>query len=99
MLPNASDRRKKGSCYGCGELGYAIKDCPKRAPVAEKKEISNVEVISEDHEFKRDVTYEINYSNINYVLHLSTLFDTGSPVSFIKEQFVNQYDTSNNHNL
>lgn len=62
--------------------------------MAEKKEISNIEIVPEDHDFRRDVTYEINYSNVNYVLCLSTLFDTGSPYSFIREQFVKHYDIS-----
>lgn len=92
-------RREKGSCYGCGECGHKIKDCQKKAPVAKKKEISNIEVISKDHDFKRDITYEINYLNINHILQLSTLFDTGSPVSFIREQFVKQYNTNDIYHL
>lgn len=47
---------------------------------------------SEDHDFRRNVTYEIKYPDTNYVLYLSTLFDTGSPISFIREQFVKHYD-------
>jgi len=87
-------RREKGSCYSCGEFGHAIKDCPKKAMLVETKEISNVEIIPEDHDFRRDIIYEISYADSNFVLHLSTLFDTRSPVSFIKEQFVKQYDTN-----
>lgn len=68
------------------------KDCPKKTTVAESKEIGNVEITPEDHGFRRDVTYEISYSNINYVMHLNMLFDTGSSISFIREQFIKQYD-------
>jgi len=86
--------KKKGSCYSCGEFGHVIKDCSKKATLIETKEISNVEIIPEENNFRRDVTYEISYADSNFVLHLSTLFDTGSLINFIKEQFVKQYDTN-----
>lgn len=85
-------QREKGTCYSYGEFGHRINDCPKKVIPAEKKEIGNVEIMSGDHDFRRN-TYEISYPNVNNILYLSTLFDTGSPVSFIREQFVRQYDT------
>ncbi|KAL6419642.1 hypothetical protein ACFW04_011305 [Cataglyphis niger] len=87
-------RREKGSCYSCGEFGHTIKDCTKKVTMPEKKEISNIEIVPQDNDFRRDVTYEISYPNINYVLCLNILFDTRSPVSFIREQFVKHYDIS-----
>jgi len=44
-------RREKGSCYSYGEFGHAIKDCLKKATLVETKEISNVDIIPEDHNF------------------------------------------------
>lgn len=69
-----------------------IKNCAQKTAPAEKKDIGSIEIATEDHDFRRDVTYEISYPYANYVLCLNTLFDTGSPVSFIREQFVKHYD-------
>ncbi|XP_039304913.1 uncharacterized protein LOC120357713 [Solenopsis invicta] len=86
-------KREKGSCYICGEFGHLSKDCLRKDTLAETKEVNHVEIMPEDSSFRQDVTYEISYADINYGMHLSTLFDTGSLISFIQEQFVRKYDT------
>ena len=102
-------KREKGSCYRCGEFGHMIKDCTQKQLSKKeignvnkqppKEEIGNVESLSEENEFQRNITYQITKDNINYVLCLSSLLDTGSPISFVKDQFVKKLVENLDHKV
>ncbi|XP_043478273.1 uncharacterized protein LOC122508792 [Leptopilina heterotoma] len=88
-------KRPVGACFKCFELGHQSKDClKKRIQLQGKNQIANVsmdvpddldlENILEKQCFKT-ITYEIDVEKEICLLSLDTLFDTGSPISFIKE--------------
>lgn len=76
-------------------MGHVTKNCPdketKEVKTA-KTQVSNVYEDPEEEnsiEHRKLVTYEIKDSSIRRILIcLDTLLDTGSPVSFIKERFI-----------
>ncbi|CAK9834478.1 hypothetical protein ANTRET_LOCUS10998 [Anthophora retusa] len=74
-------KREKGSCFGCGETGHLLPTCPKKG----RPQITYVQdrPLQED-DFHQDIVYVMD----NLEVRLQTLFDTGSPVSFIKQSFV-----------
>lgn len=74
-------KREKGSCYQCGTFGHLVKDCPSRT-------ISSIDTCGAEDEFQRNLVYQISNQHIT----LYTLLDTGSPISFIKQKFVKNYN-------
>lgn len=68
-------KRKKGSCYICGEFNHLNKNCPKKGTLIKQKEVNNVEIVPENSSFRRDVTYEISYPKVNYVMHFKAMLD------------------------
>ncbi|XP_077256603.1 uncharacterized protein LOC143894309 [Temnothorax americanus] len=88
-------KRERGSCYNCGNTEHLAKDCPSKKPkeVKEKSPVANVYEDPEeetDVEHRKIVTYEIKDSSLRRVLCLDTLLDTGSPISFVKERFIDK---------
>lgn len=91
-------QRSRGSCYRCGKLGHLAKDCYDKP--AEGKEVANIESMEDENEFQKNIVYRISTDGANFVLSLITLLDTGSPISFIKEQFVKGiYDRNNSESI
>ncbi|XP_015432072.1 PREDICTED: uncharacterized protein LOC107188311 [Dufourea novaeangliae] len=94
--------RERGSCYHCGERGHVVKNCPQKETkepketkeMKEKPQVSNVyeDPADEDSvEHRKNVTYEIKDSDLRRMLCLDTLLDTGSPISFVKERFIEKH--------
>lgn len=92
-------KRERGSCFICGEMGHILKDCPKKsspstdvAAVDEANDENQVYSVSgsteEEETFFREVDYEISHSENKHKIRLTTLMDTGSKISFIKESLV-----------
>ncbi|XP_071581961.1 uncharacterized protein [Temnothorax nylanderi] len=88
-------KREPGSCYNCGNTKHLAKNCPskKSKEAKEKSPVANVYENPEEEtnvEHRKIVTYEIKDSSLRRVLCLDTLLDTGSPISFVKERFIDK---------
>jgi len=88
-------RRERGSCYTCGSKEHLAKNCSKKE-TEETEETPQVFNVYEDPgkedsiEHRKRVTYEIKDSSFRRILYLDTLLDTGSPISFVKERFIDR---------
>jgi cytochrome c553 len=106
--PSASeDKSSVRACFGCGEIGHAIKDCPK-VDDAQKKTI----LAAKYKEWRQDKKstdpmkqlarmqpdsamrelYDVMFGNT--VHNLSCIADTGADVSVLSETFVNRVKNS-----
>ncbi|XP_025829865.1 uncharacterized protein LOC112904327 [Agrilus planipennis] len=89
--------RGKGACFNCNETGHLMRNCPltkkedkgTRVKEENQHQVSNVYEEPASHEECREiVTIEINDCSVKRILDLDTQLDTGSPISLIKERFV-----------
>ena len=87
-------KRVMGACFRCGSRDHTIRDCP-ASPVhigvtAVTDSPGSVNDSSEalDHNNYVRISFEINETNNTYSKFLFSLFDTGSPVSFIRRSLV-----------
>lgn len=92
-------RREKGACFNCFEMGNQLKDCPKKISRKEGKEIHYVKELPEEDAFRKIVEFQISDQNVTFILKLTALLDSGSPISFIKEIYAKGYDSENVHNF
>jgi len=89
-------KREKDACFKCYQLGHKSKDCPAKEPKTDnlkdagKKKNDVNGVFEEDENFRRDILYQLcdDKGQSKEESTLNTLLDTGSPVSFIKENFI-----------
>lgn len=87
-------RRARGSCYECGSTEHQVKACPKKNQTISviqstgtvgktKKNVVTINLIAMDGEAREGS------------IQTTCLIDTGSPISFIKSEFVHE----NNYNM
>ncbi|KYN19996.1 Gag-Pol polyprotein [Trachymyrmex cornetzi] len=91
-------KREKGACFKCLQLGHKAVECPSKSSTKkepngkcrEKKTDVNSVFDEEIGDFHREVTYCIINEIDKFTLNckLDTLLDTGSPISFIKDNFI-----------
>ena len=89
-------KREKGACFKCYQLGHKSKECSaKESKINNTKDAENKKkdvnsVFEENEDFRRDVSYQFcdDDGQNKVVRKLDTLLDTGSPVSFVRENFV-----------
>lgn len=81
-------KREPGTCFTCGKHGHKAPECPEKADV--KKEDPNR--VAHCSSFKESLiparTTEVEIILDKLRLCLNSILDLGSPVSFIKEEFV-----------
>lgn len=75
-------KRPMGACHVCAEMGHYAAVCPKR------KEVHHVGDEGDSDENVRKLLYTFIESNFICKFSLGSLIDTGSPISFVREQFV-----------
>lgn len=92
-------RRPAGSCFYCWEMGHLFRDCPKKrqtvAAVAAPGLEENTSAISDETLVNElaalqmvSFSFDINATGTHIHSRIFALFDTGSPVSFIRRSFV-----------
>lgn len=82
-------KRERGSCYECGSPDHQVKQCPKKKTIKkEDKEVCSIGLPSDEDNFRQDVMFQIS----DDVLVLNILLDTGSPISLIKEEYLNNFN-------
>ena len=114
------EKRLKGSCFSCHQTGHIYKDCPKKLSstvVSAAIDAREVQHNWDEQENQEDITQQLDAVNLVSVAFLLnginrteytkifSLFDTGSPVSFIQQSNVpknfncNELKDSNFHGL
>lgn len=91
-------KREKGACFKCFQMGHKARECSSRGQAksesskgeAEKKTDVNSMFSGGLGDFHRKVDYQMSDETKDFVvnLKLDTLLDTGSPVSFAKDNLV-----------
>ncbi|XP_055913761.1 uncharacterized protein LOC129947273 [Eupeodes corollae] len=87
-------KRERGSCFRCGKKGHVISECSEKASVLvvqNKDPLKESTISTLLADFKGVLEFELKCSeagSIQVNMHLPTIIDTGSPISFIQQQFV-----------
>ena len=80
-------RPKKGFvCFRCNEEGHLSRNCPKNQQDSQVAHIG--EMPNPEEDFRQGVEYQLLHDGERFTFKFDTLFDTGSPISFIKEKFI-----------
>lgn len=89
-------KREKGACFKCGEKGHTISECKNKV---ESEQVANVSTKFDDEDFQEIVILKRNDTVGNFEIKVDALFDTGSPITFIKEKFIPKcFSKTNNLN-
>lgn len=78
-------KREKGACFNCGVKDHMISE---RKGKTESDSIAHVNTKRIDSDFYRIITLKINDLVGNFEMKVDALFDTGSPIPFVKEKFI-----------
>ncbi|XP_063994904.1 uncharacterized protein LOC135172646 [Diachasmimorpha longicaudata] len=92
-------KESEGACYICFKIGHLAVECPdnwKNRKVKEEAQVKPSQVTNiydepaDKEEFREIVIFEILGSNGRKILNLDRQLDTGSPISIIKQRFVDE---------
>lgn len=81
-------RREKGSCFRCGKKGHVVTDCPQKTSVlvVQNREEPQMSTLLTD--FHGVLEFEFETGGVRLRMHVMAIIDTGSPISFIQQQYV-----------
>ena len=78
--------KKRFVCFRCNEEGHLWRNCPKNQQDSQITHVGEMPIPEED--FRQRVEYQLLHDGERFSFKLDTLFDTGSPISFVKEKFI-----------
>ncbi|XP_011874435.1 PREDICTED: uncharacterized protein LOC105565665, partial [Vollenhovia emeryi] len=87
-------KRERGSCYRCGKLGHRAAQCDSTNEGVKDSTKEGVHWVTseqrEDNDFRRKVELQVNAKDGNVSINLDALIDSGSPISFVRRQYIPQ---------
>lgn len=82
-------RRQPGPCFGSGSREHRLRQCPSgRDAQMMDKCTENIGCVSKKHAFSEKLKFRFEKNNCADEIIVDCLYDSSSPISFVKEKYV-----------